>query len=231
MAILSIFLIIGSANIFAQRRRPVLHRHHRAVARQPVAPAEKMYEVATGTTIRVRINKTLSSRTATVGTLFTTTVTEPVYSTTGAVVIPMGSTVVGRVDSVKSAANGGRVGQIGVTFIEIKLPNGRRRTINGSLTDVVGKDTKSDSESTVSGEPMKHRQAVFIGGGGVGGMILGGAIGGGKGALIGGILGAGAGYLGDRNTTGKEAVVTSGTDFGIYLNRPISLPKFAEVTP
>ena len=65
--------------------------------------------------------------------------------------------------------------------------------------------------------------------GGAGGAILGGAIGGGKGALIGGILGAVGGFAGDRLTKGENAEVKSGTEFGVYLNRSISLPKFTEV--
>jgi hypothetical protein len=78
---------------------------------------------------------------------------------------------------------------------------------------------------------MKNRKLIFIGGGGAGGAVLGAAIGGGKGALIGGILGAGAGYLGDRLTKGGEAEVKSGTEFGVYLNQSITMPRFREVTP
>jgi len=78
---------------------------------------------------------------------------------------------------------------------------------------------------------MKHRKLIFIGGGGAGGAILGAAIGGGKGALIGGLLGAGGGFLGDRFTKGEEAEVRSGTEFGVYLNQGISLPRFAEINP
>jgi outer membrane lipoprotein SlyB len=78
---------------------------------------------------------------------------------------------------------------------------------------------------------MKHRKAIFIGGGAGGGAILGAAIGGGKGLLVGGLLGAGAGYLGNKLTKAAEAEVRSGTEFGVYLNQGISLPKFAEVNP
>ena len=76
---------------------------------------------------------------------------------------------------------------------------------------------------------MKNRKLIFIGGGGAGGAVLGAAVGGGKGALIGGLLGAGAGFLGDRLTKGREAEVKSGTEFGVYLNQAISMPRFVEV--
>jgi type IV secretory pathway VirB10-like protein len=49
------------------------------------------------------MNDSISSRTARVGDRFTVTVREPVYSNTGVVVIPEGSEIVGRVDSVMPA--------------------------------------------------------------------------------------------------------------------------------
>jgi outer membrane lipoprotein SlyB len=78
---------------------------------------------------------------------------------------------------------------------------------------------------------MKHRKMIFMGGGGAGGAILGAAIGGGRGALVGALLGAGGGYLGQKMTKGEVAEVRVGTEFGVYLNQSISLPKFAEVNP
>jgi len=49
--------------------------------------------------------------------------------------------------------------------------------------------------------------------------------------LIGGIIGAAGGYIGEKFTKGEDAEVRSGTEFGVILNQPISLPKFAEVNP
>jgi hypothetical protein len=177
------------------------------------------------------MEETINSKTARVGDRFTTKVTEPVYSSTGVVVIPTGSIVTGRVNSVKAAKKGGDPGQIDVSFVEVKLPNGTRRAINGSLTDLDTKKAKSDNEGVASGDDRKNDKIIFIGGGAAGGAVLGGAIGGGKGALIGGILGAGAGLLGERFTKGEDAEVKSGTEFGVYLNQSISLPKFNEVNP
>lgn len=201
----------------------------KTVAKRP--PAPKLYTVAAGKRIRVRMNETLSSKTAKVGERFTVTVREPVYSTTGAVVIPEGSELVGRIDAVVPAKKGGKPGTIDVSFIQAVLPNGTKRVINGSLTELNSDDAKSDSEGTASGDKMKHRKVIWYGGGAAGGAILGAAIGGGKGALIGGLLGAGGGFLGERYTKGEEAKVESGTEFSVYLNRAVSLPKFVEVNP
>ena len=229
-ALLLSFVMVSTMveDVSAQtRRRPVIRK--KTVVKR--APAPKLYTVARGENIRVRMNNTLSSKTARVGQTFTTNVTESVYSSNGVVVIPEGSKITGRVDSVMPARKGGKPGTIDVSFYQVRLPNGLTRRINGSLTDLESDDAKSDNEGTASGDRMKHRKIIFIGGGGAGGAILGGAVGGGKGALIGGIIGAGAGLLGERMTKGEEAEVRSGTEFGVILNQAISLPRFAEVNP
>lgn len=226
-------LALGAGSALAQKKRVVVRKkpvvRKVVVVKKPVPPA--LYTVAANTRLHVRMNETISSKTAKIGDRFTTTVTEPVYATNGAIVIPSGSTVVGRVDSVTPAAKGGKVGQIDATFIEVLLPNSTKRAINGSLTDLTSDDAKSDSEGTASGDKTAHRKIIFIGGGGAGGAVLGGAIGGGKGALIGGIAGAVGGLIAEKSTKGEEAEVKSGIEFGVILNQAISLPKFTEVNP
>jgi len=229
LAIIAATIGIGSATVFAQKKKPVLKR--KPVAAKADVPAEKLFSVAAGSTIRVRLNSTLSSKTAKAGNTFMVTVTEPVYSNTGVVVIPTGSTLTGRVDSATPASKGGKVGTIDVSFISVNLPNGRTKTISGSLTELDTNSAKSDNEGTASGDKTNHRKIKFIGGGGVGGAVLGGAIGGGKGALIGGIIGGVGGLIAETQTKGEEATVKSGTEFGVYLNKGVSMPRFVEVNP
>jgi hypothetical protein len=225
-ALLALFMLFGVSATYAQKK-PVLKKRT-TVKKAPVRPpAVPVFKVDAGTVLRARMNSTISSKTARVGNTFTVTVTEPVYSSNGVVVIPTGSTLTGRVNSVKPAAKGGKPGEIDASFVSVRLPNGRSRAINGSLTELSG-NTSSDNEGTASASKMKNRKLIFIGGGGAGGAVLGAAIGGGKGALIGGLLGAGAGFLGDKYIKGKEAEVRSGTEFGVYLNQSIVLPRFVE---
>jgi hypothetical protein len=227
VAMLSLVMLFGVGVVSAQRpvikRKPVV----RKAVKKPVTP---VYTVASGTVVRVRMDRTISSKTATVGNTFFVTVTEPVYSNNGVVVIPVGSRLTGRVDAVKRAAKGGKPGEIDARFVSVRLPNGRVRAINGSLTDLTGR-TDSDDEGTVSGDKMKHRKIIFIGGGAAGGAILGAIVGGGKATAVGAILGAGAGLLGERFLKGPEAEVKSGTEFGVYLNQSIALPRFVEANP
>jgi hypothetical protein len=227
--IMSAFMVSLADDASAQTRKkkPVIRRA--TVTKR--APAPRLYTVAAGKRIRVRMNDELSSKTARVGDRFTVTVREPVYSTTGAVVIPEGSELIGRVDSVTRAQKKGRPGALDVSFIQVALPNGSKRVISGSLSELNSDDAKSDNEGTARGDRMKNRKLIWYGGGTAGGAILGAAVGGGKGALVGALLGAGGGFLGERYTKGEEARVESGTEFSVYLNRAVSLPRFAEVTP
>ncbi len=229
MALCAVFML-GSIDSFAQtKRKPVLRRTTVKKTTVVKKPAVKLYAVATGEKLHVRMSDTLESKTSKVGDTFKATVLEPVYSNTGAMLIPVGSTVVGKVDSVQRAQKGGKPGTIDVSFYKLVIPNGVTRTINGSLTELDEKGAKSDAEGTVSGKKMAHRKIIFIGGGGAGGAVLGGLIGGTKGAIIGGIIGAAGGFGGEKLTKGPEVEVKAGTEFGVYLNQGISLPKFVEV--
>lgn len=226
-AVLAMVFAFGTADSFAQTgRRPVIRK--RTVVKRTVTPAVRYYTVASGNKLRVRLDDTLSSKTSQTGKTFTATLTEPLYSDTGVLVAPAGSKVSGRVTSVQPARKEGKPGTIDVTFYNLRTPNGVSRAINGTLTELNTDDAKSDSEGTASGDKMKNRKLIFIGGGGAGGAVLGAAIGGGKGALIGGIIGAAGGFLGDRMTKGEEAEVRSGTEFGVYLNQAVSFPKYVE---
>ena len=206
------------------KRRPSLRR--RAPVRRvvkPVVPAPVYYNVNAGQMIRVRMNQTITSETARVGDQFTTTVMVPVYAS-GLEVIPAGSEVIGRVVSVTRASRKSKAGTIGVHFVSLRLPTGIARAINGDLTDVIATDIRADNEGDVSGRSATKRNAVFIGGGAATGALIGAIAGGGKGAGIGAAVGGGLGVAGAYFSKGHEAVVKSGTEFGVVLNQTLSLP-------
>jgi len=114
-----------------------------------------------------------------------------------------------------------RSGTIGIDFDDIVLPSGNRVGLVGTLTsDDPGTRRRIDDESRVSGDTGKH-PAVFIGGGGAIGAVLGGIAGGGKGAVVGGVVGAGAGVASILLSKGEEAQVPSGTPFGVQIKQPL----------
>jgi hypothetical protein len=173
--------------------------------------------------MRVRLNDALNSATARVGDRFSANVVEPVYAGGGVEVIPVGSKVWGRVTLVNRAQKR-KPGNITVGFDSLELPNGARYTINGSLTTLQADNVNADNEGTVKGTSNQKRDVVFIGGGAAGGAIIGAIAGGGKGAAIGGILGGALGAGARVLEKEKEAEVKSGTEFGVILNRPVTLP-------
>lgn len=186
----------------------------------------KYYRINANETFHVRMGDTINSGDARVGDTFTTTVVDPVYSANGVELVPAGSVITGRVTAVQKAQKDGNPGVLSVAFIHLKLPNGRSAAINGALTDLSSDNTASDNEGTASAKKTSHRNVKFIGGGAGGGLLIGALAGGGKGAAIGAGVGAGVGFIAKKLKKGDEAKVKSGTEFGVILNRAISLPKY-----
>ena len=222
---LLILMIVVAGTVFevsAQTRRRGRRRGRRTVTKVVTPPVE-YYTVPADTVIRVRINQQLNSGTARVGDRFSANVTEPVHAGAGIDVISVGSKVWGRVTQVNRAQKRSP-GNITVAFDSVELPNGRTAQINGSLTTLQADNVNADNEGTVKGTSNTKRDAVFIGGGVATGAIIGGIAGGGKGAVIGGILGGALGTGARVLEKEKEADVKSGTEFGVILNRSVTLP-------
>jgi hypothetical protein len=223
-------LILGTVvpSFAATQRRRTRTRRRAAVTRRttPAPTPVRYFTVPADTTIRVRMDTELNSKTARTGDRFSATVTEPVYGGgSGVDVIPTGSKVWGRVTSVRRA--GRRTpGNIAVGFYQVELPNGARHAINGSLSSLQADDVNADNEGTVTGKKNTKRDAVFIGGGAATGAIIGAIAGGGKGAAIGAILGGGLGTGARVYEKEQDAEVKSGTAFGVILNRAVSLPEY-----
>ncbi|CDM66166.1 MAG: hypothetical protein IRZ19_11440 [Pyrinomonas methylaliphatogenes] len=218
--ILIALILLGSIAVDAQTRRHTTRPYSRT------AQTTRRYTIYANQTIRVRMDQQISSETARIGDRFTTTVVDPVYANNGVEVIPAGSKIIGRVTNVRRAERPSKAGMIEVQFISLRLPNGRTYPINGSLTDLSSTNANYDREGQVTGRSSVKRNAVFIGGGAATGAIIGAAAGGGKGAGIGAGIGAGLGVAGSLLSKGQEAVVKSGTEFGVILNRSISLPAY-----
>ena len=184
------------------------------------------YSVKAGTVVRVRLEQKLSSKTSHSGEAFRTTTRDPIYSSGGVVLIPAGSTVHGVVSSAIPAKKDGHPGSIDVRFTSITLPNKHHSAISGMLVSLEAGGTTSDNEGSAVGKKTTKRNLKFIGGGAAGGAVIGAIAGGGKGALIGAGIGAIGGFIGKKLKKGNEAEVKSGTEFGVYLNRSVSLPRY-----
>lgn len=184
------------------------------------------YSVPVNTVMRVRLDSGLDSETARIGDSFSATLVDPVYSKGGVLVVPQASSVVGHVTSVQRAQKKGKPATLDVVFTAVKLPNGVRRSISGSLTDLASSTGNSDNEGQVSAHKTSKRKVKFIGGGAAGGAVIGAIAGGGKGLAIGAGVGAITGAITGRVKKGHEVKVKSGTEFGVILNQSFALQKY-----
>jgi hypothetical protein len=165
-----------------------------------------------GTDLKVRLNDTLSSKTARVGDQFTATVIDPAkYSE---------ARVHGHVASIfKSGKVNGRT-TMNLAFSSIETNDGLKGTLHGYVTHVYGQGSaKADDEGGIQ-SGSRGKQAIKRGGiGAAAGAIIGGIAGGGKGAAIGLIIG-GAGGAGSLAIQGsKELKIESGTELLVHVTR------------
>lgn len=229
---LSLILTLGAVDSMAQtkktttRKKPVIKK---APARTTPAapPAVKLYTVEQGQAIRVRMNGNDHFENSQGGRHVQYDSYRTGLFIRGVIVVPVGSTVIGQITAVTPAAKGGKPGTIDVDFTTIKTPNGSKYVITGDLTELDSKSAKSDNEGTASGDKMKHRKIIFIGGGGAGGGF-------GRSDRRRSWCcnwcrcGCYYGFDSGKPTKGEEATVKANTEFGVLLNKSVSMPKFIE---
>jgi hypothetical protein len=116
--------------------------------------------------VHALLNAELTSATAKPGDPVQALVVEPVFARDGELVVPQGSTLVGKVTTAKSARSLGRNGKLRFTFQEIRFPaaagqSGQSRDVEGALggANTQGPQSLSmDAEGTVT--PKNKASAV-----------------------------------------------------------------------
>jgi len=119
------------------------------------------YSISVNTVMRVRLDDELDSETARVGNSFSATLVDPVYSKGGVLLIPQASSVGGHVTHVQRAQKKGQPATMDVVFTAVRLPNGVRRTINGSLTNLESSIGTSDNEGQISSQDKQKKIKVY----------------------------------------------------------------------
>lgn len=174
----------------------------------PERPAYRDVTVPAGTSIPIRITETLDSKNTQDGETFNGTVAHDI-TVGGAVVVPSGSAVSGRVIDAKDAGH-----FKGHSALTLELTSLRRR---GSLVSI------STDPYTVEGKNRGKNSAIKIGGGAAAGALLGGLLGGGKGAAIGSLAGGGGGAAYQGLTRGQEVSIPSETEIRFRLANSFSV--------
>jgi hypothetical protein len=169
----------------------------------------------------VRLDTTLATFSNRVGDPFQAKVSRPVV-VSGATVIPVGSTVEGRVTKISEPRRISGRPTIGILPEAVILPSGERYYLDATLTDTNIRGTDVNEEGQFKGQSHDRRDTLEAGGGTAGGMLIGGLIGGGPGVLIGGAIGAGSATA-HWLATHRSAILPAGTELTLEVNRPMNM--------
>ena len=176
-----------------------------AMAMTPAPPPPPREITApSGTPVVVRMGQTVSAKENSVGDSFSGTLAQSVV-VRGTTILRAGAPVTGVVTASKGQGRFKGDGALGISI---------RRVGNYDVTTTA-------YEKTVGGKGK--RTAIFAGGGGGAGALIGGIAGGGKGALLGGLLGAGGGTAAGAFTGNKNVSVPAETVVTFNLAAPLTV--------
>jgi hypothetical protein len=161
-----------------------------------------------GTDIQVRLEQSLSSRTARMEDRFEATVVRPIRSG-GRVVIPTGTRVRGIVQAAEPAERPAKAGKLDLAFDTLTLPGGSRMDIRTRVISIKEDVDRGDT-------------ARKAGMGALLGAVIGRVVGGTKGALIGLVVGGGGAIVA---TKGDDVELPEGSVLTLRLERPLTVRR------
>ena len=176
----------------------------------------------TGTAVKMKLETTLATFSSKAGDPFSARVTEPLVMD-GKTVIPVGTTVEGRVTKTNEPRRIAGKPTIAIFPENLVLPNGDRFMLNATLVDTNARHgTDVNTEGQFKGAGHDGKDLTEIGMATGGGMLIGGLAGGGKGLLIGGAVAATitvSHWLGKH----RSAMLPAGTELVMELSRPMTM--------
>jgi hypothetical protein len=146
-------------------------------------------ELPEGTIIRMSLNEALSSGESQAGSDFSGKIAADVLSS-GKVVIPEGSEVLGKVVRVTEGRRFGAPATIRLRPDVVVLPDGSRYVVRAQIVATNGK-ARVDDEGTLRPASQVKKNVIEEGAGIGTGAVAGALVGGGPGALVGSLIGAG----------------------------------------
>ncbi len=179
----------------------------------PPSPARQPQTVTieAGTSLMVRLDETLSTKTNVAGDSFRGTLDQPIILN-GFIIADRGSKVVGRVAATQKGGHLSGSSDLSLELTEINTTDGQTVRVQTSPWEKKG-------DSNTAGNIEK------IGGGAAIGAIIGALAGGGKGAAIGAAGGGAAGTGVAAATGGKPTVVPVETRIAFRLNAPVTITE------
>jgi hypothetical protein len=187
---------------------------------EPSGPRYVTRTVSSGTTMTVRFDNQVSTRYASEGSTFTTTLAHALTDDQGRTVIPAGATVRGRV--TRSVASGGGLGRdaaLSVTLTSISY-GGERYPIDVSMVDAPAVRRQSRQGRGQTAATVAGGAAV----GAVAGRVLGRSR---RSAAVGAVAGAAAGTGVVVASHDIDAVIPAGSTATVRLDGPVRVRKEA----
>ena len=176
----------------------------------PFSAAEQAaLTVPKGMPVYIRLQQSITSRTAQAGQSFSAVLDEPL-EVDGKTLAPSGAPLTGRVVAARESGRLHNAGYLRLTLVSI--------TLNGKEVPM------QTSSLFVQGGSYKNRNFAYIGGGAGGGALIGALVGGGKGALIGSAIGAAGGTTAAYATGKKEVGFAAERRLGFRLMQPLDVP-------
>jgi hypothetical protein len=173
--------------------------------------AQSIYELPSGTKIRVQMDNGINSKVSNAGDTFTTTISEPV-KIRETVVLPIGTVIEGRVTEAKRASVGSRNGRLVVSFETLRFETGEKREIKGVMVN------------PLAAESLQTSNILTVAGSAALGAIFGTVSKSGNGALIGTAVGTGVGAGIVFLRKGKNVGIKNDEEFEIELTKSVILP-------
>ncbi len=175
-----------------------------------------------GTSIKMRVDETMTTFTNSVGQPFKGRVAEAV-SMDGRQIIPFGAVIEGHITQVSEPRRISGLPRIGLRPEYIVLPDGTRYVISAVVTDTsTPKTLKVDDEGFIIGGGTTKADVMEVGAGAGGGAAIGAVVGGPVGAAVGATIGGGS-TLTHRLMKHHYATIPAGTILWLELRRPMEL--------
>ena len=192
-----------------------------ALTSGPHATANEI-TIPAGTKIPISLKNTISTKANHEGDPIYAQTTFPVVINEH-IVIPAGTYVQGRINSIKPAGRLKGRAEVLIHFTTLIYPSGYTVILPGSIDTAPGVDKAKvkDKEGTLQGDSSKGKTAATIAQPAAEGALTGAVIRGGEGALIGAGIGGAVGTAIAALSHGNEVKMAPGTTLEVVLQRDV----------
>jgi hypothetical protein len=187
-----------------------------------VVLAQEPLSLPSGTTVHMKLETPISTKTSKAGDTFAGRVTEPVVLN-GKTAISVGAAIQGQIVKLTEPRRVKGKPTIELRPDTITMPNGEKYEFHATVVDTdAATKTSVNDEGQIKGKGRDGKDVRNIAIGTGAGVTVGAIAGGGKGALIGGAIGAGV-TVAHWLSKHKSAELPAGSEIVMELNRPMSM--------